>query len=253
MECVVVKPFSMCRMCGSSELHPAGEVQGFAYVACADCGFVFTPEVVREKVEQRPCFPPDQVPEQGWAAPDFLDPAFERLGPGRALRILDFGAGESMVPDALRRRGHRVIAVDLVPPRTEHPDRLTGSLISLNMAPDQFDLAYAFQVFEHLPEPAPILTELLRLTRPGGLVLIHTDMEVSERQECAFTDWWYVMPPQHCAFYHHRTFEKFLEGTPHRITWRDPKRVMIEVEGQREREIASPRKPRMEKPENLQA
>lgn len=89
--------------------------------------------------------------------------------------------------------------------------------------------ALAFQVFEHLPEPRPALAELLRLTRPGGLVLVHTDMEAPERDERGFTGWWYVAPPDHCCLFRHRTFAVPLAGTPHRIVWRDPKSVLIEV------------------------
>ncbi len=69
----------------------------------------------------------------------------------------------------------------------------------------------------------------MRLTRPGGLVLAHTDMETPERDERGFTGWWYVAPPDHCCFFRHRTFDVALAGTPHRIVRRDPKSVLIEV------------------------
>jgi hypothetical protein len=57
------------------------------------------------------------------------------------LRILDFGCGQSLVPDMLRDEGHRVIAVDLAPPLRACPDRLTGPLDALDLAPRGFDLA----------------------------------------------------------------------------------------------------------------
>ena len=66
--------------------------------------------------------------------------------------------------------------------------------ITLALAPDQFDLAFAFQVLEHLPEPRLVLDQLVRLTRPGGLVLVHTDMDTRERAG-GFERWWYVTPP----------------------------------------------------------
>ena len=170
----------------------------------------------------------DGAPEVGWASLEFLGPALDRLGSGRRLHILDFGCGQSYVPAALRAHGHRVIAVDLAPPVQRHPDRLTGDLLALSIAPGAFDLAFAFQVFEHLPEPRPVLDELLRLTRPGGLVLVHTDMETEERGR-GFAKWWYVAPPDHCAFYRHRTFEVYLAGTAHQLSGREPKSVLIQV------------------------
>jgi SAM-dependent methyltransferase len=215
----------VCRMCGNSDLRPVGTAAGFPFVECATCGFIFTPHLPDPNTAYEP---PTGRPTGGWADTAFLEPALARLDTGKRLSILDFGAGESRVPGLLRARGHRVVAVDVLPPATPHPDRYTGAIETLNLAPARFDLVYAFQVFEHLPEPAPILTELLNLTKPGGLVQIHTDMEVAERAG-DFTAWWYVLPPEHCAFYRHRTFAVFCRPTPHRLVWTDEKRVLIEI------------------------
>lgn len=220
-----------CRMCGSSDLRGAGTVRGYDFVECARCGLVFAPEItdahMAELYREGYHGPADGAPEVGWADSKFLRPALALAGPGR-LRVLDFGTGQSLIPDLLRGQGHRVVAVDVVPPARPHPDRLTGDLPELELEPARFDLAYTFQVFEHLPEPRRYLEELLRLVRPGGLVHVHTDMETPERAD-GFTSWWYVLPPDHCTFYRHRTFEHLLRGTPHRIVFREPKAVTIEV------------------------
>lgn len=215
-------------MCGSRRLRFAGNVEGFSFVECTVCSFVFTPAIAPPDAENRYRRHQEGEPAQGWADESFLVPALEALGAEKPLYILDFGAGESRVPDLLRARGHRVIAVDLVPPIRPHPDRLTGPLETLDLPAGRFDLIYSFQVFEHLPQPAPILRRLLRLLRSGGLLLIHTDMEVAERPK-RFSDWWYVLPPHHCSFYRHRTFDVFCRRTPHRVAWRDEKSVMIQA------------------------
>jgi SAM-dependent methyltransferase len=218
-------------MCERS-CRPLAAVGWFRFVECGHCGFVFAPAVRQDAMvrayERGHHGPDDGAPDVGWASLEFLGPALDRLGGRWRLNILDFGCGQSYVPAALRAEGHRVVAVDLAPPLQPHPDRLTGDLRTLKLAPGTFDLAFAFQVFEHLPEPRPFLDELLRLTRPGGLVLVHTDMETAERAR-GFARWWYVAPPDHCAFYRHRTFEVYLAGTPHRLSWRDPKAVLIQV------------------------
>lgn len=217
-------------MCGAPELRAAGTVNGYDFAECEICGFTFAPRITRERMERLYASgyhgPDDGAPEEGWADPAFLEPAFDHLPDERPLRVLDFGAGQSRVPAQLRERGHRVIAVDIAEPVKAHPDRLTGSLFELNLDAGGFDLVYAFQVFEHLPEPLPVLLELGRLTRPKGMLLIHTDMEVPDR-ESGFTDWWYVDPPDHCAFYRHKSFERALAETPHDIILRDPKAVLI--------------------------
>lgn len=227
---------SRCRMCDGAAPRPAGRVGGYAFVRCSRCAFVFAPAITRERMEalygRGYHGPDDGAPEAGWADPSFLDPALRRLPGDRPLRILDFGAGQSTVPDRLRQRGHRVVAIDLVPPLRPHPDRVTGDLRALDLEPNGFDLAYSFQVFEHLPEPRPFLFELIRITRPGGLVLVHTDMEMPERR-AGLAEWWYVDPPDHCSFFRHRTFETVLRGRAARIVYREPKAVVIRVGGSR--------------------
>lgn len=223
-----------CRMCGGGALRRLGAVNGHDFVECARCAFAFAPAVTPETMTALYAAgyhgTDDGAPDAGWTSTGFLGPALDRLwGDRRPLRILDFGTGQSWLPRHLRARGHRVVAVDVAPPVEQHPDRLTGDLPELGLAPAQFDLAVAFQVFEHLPEPRPALFELLRMTRPGGLVLVHTDMETPERDERGFAEWWYVAPPDHCSFFRHRTFEVALAPTPHRMVRRDAKSVLIEA------------------------
>lgn len=216
-----------CPMCRKGQVRFEGAVNKYEFLSCTYCQFVFCPAITPEYLAQLYHDPKDDAPETGWANISFLYRALDMFEPGRSLRILDFGTGQSTLPDLLRQQGHRAIAVDMVLPIHHHPDRLTGNLLELKLAPEQFDIVFSFQVFEHLPNPKPILDELLRLTRPKGLVLIHTDMETPERDQ-GFTHWWYVLPPEHCSFYRHRTFEVYLKDTPHQLIWRDSKCVIIQ-------------------------
>lgn len=219
-----------CRMYLGIDLQPTGTVSGFEFVTCAPCAFSFAP-VIRPDTLQTAYSSGwhshlDGAPQTGWANPSFLEPALQLVDTARVLNILDFGTGHSLIPDILRSRGHRVTAVDIVPPAWPHPDRLTGLLLDLKLPAESFDLAFAFQVFEHLPEPRPILDELLRLTRPGGIVLIHTDMEVPDREQ-GIENWWYVTPPDRCSFFRHRTFDTVFRDTVHHVAWRDSKMIAI--------------------------
>lgn len=230
-------------MCGSTGLRGVGAVQGYDFVECGRCGLVFAPEITEARMADlyREGYHGlgEGAPEVGWADSKFLQPALDLAGRDRQLRVLDFGTGQSLIPDLLRSQGHRVTAVDVVPPVRPHADRLTGDLPELALESAQFDLAYSFQVFEHLPAPRRYLEELLRLVRPGGLVHVHTDMETPERAD-GFASWWYVLPPDHCTFFRHRTFEHLLRGTPHRIVFREPKAVTIQVGARPARDTPGP-------------
>ncbi len=95
---------------------------------------------------------------------------------------------------------------------------------------ESFDFIFNFQVFEHLPEPRPVLEKFLFLLKPDGLALIHTDMELPERED-GFEQWWYVLPPDHCSLFRHRTFEKLSEQMPFSLVLKDPKRIVIRKTG----------------------
>ena len=225
-----------CRWCGEKNLQEVGEVQEYVFVQCQNCDFTFCPYISQDFMDRLYAegyhANGEKVPEHGWSRLEFLEPALDLFENGQKLKILDFGTGQSKVPKKLREQGHRVIAVDVTEPVHPHPDRLTGNLPDLALEPHQFDLTYSFQVFEHLPEPVPLFRELLRLTKPGGYVLIHTDMEPPEREE-GFTQWWYVLPPDHCSFYTLKSFRTKLKDTPHLLVAEDPKFVIIQKNGKR--------------------
>jgi hypothetical protein len=231
-----IKNVLRCPMCDSENLFFEAEIKGFLYEHCQDCDVVFSPQITPQFLSKLYCDgfhgPEDGGPKAGWSKNVlFLEPAFKRLPQNRGLQILDFGTGQSLISGVLRKQGHKVIAVDLAPPLRPHPDRLTGNLLDLELQKSQFDLIFAFQVFEHLPRPKPVLYELLTLLKPGGLLLIHTDMETPERDEAGLQNWWYAAPPDHCIFYRHKSFEIFLKNQPAKITWKDTKTVLIKKEG----------------------
>ena len=235
-----------CRMCERGGLEPVGRTRGQDYFHCRHCHFVFTPACDEQTAgADGSSYRRTQVytPEGRWAVdPAFLCPALERLGHRGPLRILDFGAADSIVPDLLRQGGHRVIV--LAPasanpsgnhlPRPGagcHPDRITGDIIELNIPEAQFDLTYAYKALEHVAEPRAVLRELLRLTKPGGYVLIHTAMSdiaggaaagESRSRRPAEID------SAACGRFTLRTFEVFVRGSSHRLVHHDAHTALIQ-------------------------
>jgi SAM-dependent methyltransferase len=77
----------------------------------------------------------------------------------------------------------RVVGVDVSPRAIEaareratggRPEFIVTSGFALPFADASFDLVTSFQVLEHVPDPAPFLAELARVTRPGGSVILAT-------------------------------------------------------------------------------
>jgi SAM-dependent methyltransferase len=97
--------------------------------------------------------------------------------PERFARILDAGAGEGALSDALARRGYRVIASDRDPigfrPRGI-PFVQADFNATLPFATESFDAVVSAEVLEHLENPHHLAREFARILRPEGTLVLTT-------------------------------------------------------------------------------
>lgn len=96
------------------------------------------------------------------------------------MSCLDFGAGRGNVQQ-LDLRGHAnyIAGVDPDPIVAENPFLNDAKVLDLDTQkidfPDHtFDVAYADNVFEHIPDPEITLGELFRVLKPGGVLMAKT-------------------------------------------------------------------------------
>lgn len=135
----------------------------------------------------------------GYVDPDYLDTASQLLSPAKrrtyelmALqeghRVLDLGCGPGSDTIALAglvgETGH-VHGVDfdseMVAEANErahaagvaaHVVHQQADAVSLPFDDDFFDSCRSERVFQHLPDPAAALAEMIRVTRPGGRIVV---------------------------------------------------------------------------------
>jgi SAM-dependent methyltransferase len=136
-----------------------------------------------------------QARHEGWQSQEFLetgrrevDDVLARvralgMAPGTGAAV-DFGCGAGRLSLALRAHFDRVVGIDFSAPmlaraRALDPDGTCQFV--LNDSPDlqsfptaSFDLAYSSLVLQHIPtrRAAVYLSELVRLVRPGGAVVV---------------------------------------------------------------------------------
>jgi len=103
--------------------------------------------------------------------------------------VVDVGTGTGFVAAGLASRAARVIAFDnssgmLDVARTNlerldigNVDLREGDLSSLPLPDDDVDAAVANMVLHHAQDPAAMLVEMARVTRPGGWVAITDEVE----------------------------------------------------------------------------
>ena len=98
----------------------------------------------------------------------------------KPLRFLDLGCGDGTYSAALKKTGHKVVAVD-TSAEALHLARQRGitncvlaSATHLPTKSDIFDRILLIDVLEHLLEPIKTLSEIHRTLRPNGLLVLQT-------------------------------------------------------------------------------
>lgn len=97
--------------------------------------------------------------------------------------VLDVGGGPGYFAEAFRGEGARYTALDpdageLSGRGDPEPGTVRGSGMALPFADASFDVTYSSNVLEHVPEPWAMADEMVRVTKPGGLVFV------------SYTLWW---------------------------------------------------------------
>lgn len=118
------------------------------------------------------------------------------------LSVLDVGSGPgTMTADFARLvapgpvlgidRSPDVVATATELARDQHLANLsfdTGDVYTLDFPDDSFDVVHAHQVLQHLTDPVAALTEMRRVTKPGGIVAV--------RDADYHGMFWYPQPPE---------------------------------------------------------
>jgi len=91
--------------------------------------------------------------------------------------VVDVGAGPRQYAEAFVHAGSRYVAVDHCADaldRLRHPlaHALIATGMQLPMASGSVDVAISCNVFEHVEEPERLADELVRITAPGGLIVL---------------------------------------------------------------------------------
>jgi 2-polyprenyl-3-methyl-5-hydroxy-6-metoxy-1,4-benzoquinol methylase len=100
-------------------------------------------------------------------------------------KILEPGSGHGLVSLSLAKRGAEVALLDISEPalilskacfmmQGIHPETYNASIMDMPMDEDTYDFTWNGGVIEHFKEPEQIraVSEMLRVTKPGGKVII---------------------------------------------------------------------------------
>jgi SAM-dependent methyltransferase len=228
-----------CPVCGSTHLRHRFEVrhiledplQAWAaahgyrtalVVACPDCGFLCKARRPTAALLER---------HYASAGEDYLARISEDNLPFRAdfraaLRtihqafpaggsVLDLGCASGGFLEALGARWERH-GLDLSELMVRRAAARGGIIVrradvfSAKFDARSFDVVTSFDVLEHLPQPLEFLSEIRRILKPGGMLLLGTGDAGALGARLAGSRWTYFAIPEHISFFARRSLERAL-------------------------------------------
>lgn len=199
-------PPSACAWCGAA--FPAAATPAPGGLRCAACGVTTTSP-----------WPTDAELAAAYAG--FYRPASGRFsGPlDRVLRagrsrlaarlhaiappgpVLDVGAGDGTLVDALRATGREAVGLEPYGSRADLVAAQPTDLVERGEA-GRYAAVVFWHVLEHLRDPAPQLAAAARLLAPGGVLVIAVPNAASLQARLFGDDWLALDPPRHLTHLH---------------------------------------------------
>src|SRR5262249_40212919 len=102
----------------------------------------------------------------------------EAVRRGQQGRVLDVGCGRGLLLAAFRRSGWETQGTELSDAAGSYAREVakvpveTGTLEAINFPSDHFDAITMWHVLEHIHDPRVMLSEVSRLLKPGGVLLV---------------------------------------------------------------------------------
>jgi ubiquinone/menaquinone biosynthesis C-methylase UbiE len=95
---------------------------------------------------------------------------------GTGLDVLECGCGTGLLLEQFARFAKQAKGIDLSPGMLEKAkarglDVCEGSVTALPFADASFDVTCSFKVLAHVPDIGKALSEMARVTRPGGVII----------------------------------------------------------------------------------
>jgi SAM-dependent methyltransferase len=207
-----------CVACGSSQARPLGVKNDFEVVTCLECESVYTPYspwytsahfYTGFYLNQDELSPPAFVNER-------LEEITAEFSPYRQNnRLLDIGCGAGNLLQAARKNGWNAQGLDVSAGAVKHVRGLgfevfEGELKDAAFPSQHFDVITAAELLEHLFDPQPLLNEVARILRPGGLFWTTTPHARGLSGRILGLNWRCVWPPEHLQLFSIRGLKKLL-------------------------------------------
>lgn len=211
-----------CYICNSSEIRENAHESGCQILRCSHCGLIWIEHISNRDIDDfyaKEYFFSDS--KVGYS--DYLsDEENHRLNAKYLLkilgkyvspnqnRLLDVGCAYGFCLDEARKSGYRVFGVELsevghsYAVNTLKLDVRRGDLLSAKFETGFFDAVFLIGTVEHLKDPKSVLSEIYRILKDTGVLLITT---IDTK---GFLPFYSIKPPEHLFYFSHRNIQQLL-------------------------------------------
>lgn len=220
-----------CPLCQGVRARAVALKFGLRIVRCRSCGHIFAnPRLLRADVEKRYDSPEffseyleaHQATREGYDLAFlrghyglYLDLIRGRLSPG--AKLLDLGCGAGLFLKAAEADGWAAEGTEISRQLAAYARDVAGVKVRLGRLeeirwpPGTFDVVTLFDVLEHLPDPLRTLTEVGRLLKTDGAVLISTPDYDSLSRLFLGKAWAVLSPAEHLSLFTSGTLGALIE------------------------------------------
>ncbi len=207
-----------CPACGTRGGEQVADANGLRLDRCPDCGLVYSDPQPRAAVLARYLEDYDIAAHfQPLSARKKV--LFDRhlnslVAPEEgADRLCDVGCADGQFLDLARDRGWQCTGIELNPPaaaraRSRGFDIVEGDFTRIeDLSWGAFDVVTCWDCLEHSPEPRAFAERLVRLTKPGGRLLV-TTLNLGCLAFRVFGTRWSMVHPDHFTYWSSQSLER---------------------------------------------
>jgi len=131
-------------------------------------------------------------------------------------RVLDIGCGRGLLLRAFQRNGCDVTGTEFSDGACRFAREVlklpvrVGGLQELNFPADSFDVVVMWHVLEHVSDPRPMVAEVARILRPGGMFLVAVPDFGSPEARLTKAGWFHLDCPRHLSHHTRESLSRIL-------------------------------------------
>ena len=220
-----------CSLCHNNSAHLEleakdwlhGSQQTFRLVRCAGCGLIYVnPRPTKNEIARY--YQSSYYSYQRADCQDWIRPEHNRLAAQLTYRfgkpgvMLDVGCGDGSFMRAMRERGWQVMGTEIHAPtaeslRSQGLAVQLGTLDTLNLPQNHFDLVVMLEVLEHTHDPGHTMRQVRTLLRSAGITYITVPNIASFEYRLCRANWVALEPPIHLYHFNPTTLVHLLKST----------------------------------------